>query len=53
MKANSNIKAGKRQGSPGYRTSAVFRGSRAIKLLKNGKNPDLPRKANNQSKGKP
>jgi hypothetical protein len=41
MKANSSIKAGKRQGSPGYRTSAVFRGSRAINLLKNGKDPDL------------
>lgn len=37
MKANSNIKSGKRQGSPGYRTSAVFRGSRAQNLLKGGK----------------
>lgn len=29
MKTGSRIKAGKRQGNPGYRTSAVFRGGKA------------------------
>jgi hypothetical protein len=44
MKANSNIKSGKRQGRPGYRTSATFRGSRALLLPKINKKGDLTKK---------
>lgn len=44
MKANSKIKSGKRQGNPGYRTSATFRGDRTFDLPKGPKTASLTKK---------